>query len=239
MRKKNELPAKKDVQYHKTAAVFNDLVLESNEMFIHCLRIPDVAVRVAKAREILKKYKVKPPAWMFGLTNKGETFDSPVHLKLMSFLISLGLYDRMVRLTGLPDFLMGSSRALLVSAKVGTFEKNIMKIFCSKKYNSNYLSVYKKKQGKVAKFTLLYFSEKSKKNTFQSVAKMCKIDRCILISPSHDSVQEENSRGSITAEGLIEMDSQLAWLWLILKRKQLAKSRPFTPGPFSLDTSFH
>lgn len=241
MRKKIKTQEKLgSIQYRRTAAIFNDLALESSEMFIHCLRIPDVMVRVAKAREVLKKYKVRPPAWMFGLIDKGENFDSPTHLKLMSFLISLGLYERMVRLIGPPDFLVGSSRALLVSAKVGTFEKNVIKIFYDMKYNANYLSVYKKKPDKkITRFSLLHFSEKSEKNTFQSVAQMYKVDRCILISPSPDCVKEDDATGSFTAEGLIEMDAQLGWLWLILKRKQLAKSRRFTPGPFSLDTSFH
>ena len=232
--------SKKLEKQNKTAAVFNDFVLESNEMFIHCCRIPDVMVRVIKAREILKKYKIKPPAWMFGLAEKGETFDSPAPLHLMSFLVSMGLYDRLVRLIGTPDFLIGSSRALMVSAKLNTFEKNTVKIFCGMKHDSNCLSVYKKKQSKMVRFSLLHFSEQVKKDTFQIVVKNYGIEHCVLICPSsYNNIKENSKTAPWTVEGLIEMDPQLAWFWPILKRKQLAKSGPTLPNPFSLNTSFH
>ena len=118
---------KKETAY-RTAAFFNDSMLQPIDMFMHCSRIPDVMARIVKAREVLKKYKIQPPIWMFGLVHKGEVFE-PYMQKLMSFLVDLGLYDRLVRLMGVPDFLVGTSQALLVSAKVKTFEKKCDKNF--------------------------------------------------------------------------------------------------------------
>ena len=80
--------------------VFDDFVLQSNDIFMHCARIPDVMMRIVKTREILRKYKITVPAWMFGLMHKGETFKSDVHLQLMSFLMNVGLYDRLARIVG-------------------------------------------------------------------------------------------------------------------------------------------
>ncbi|MDE0518826.1 MAG: hypothetical protein OXH36_04640, partial [Bdellovibrionales bacterium] len=145
---------------NKTAALFSDFSLQSNNLFLHCSRIPDVMVRIIKAREILKRYKIQPPAWMFGIMNKGEGFDSPVHFRLMSFLISLGLYSRLVRLKGSPGFLIGNSYALLVSARVRTFEKSVIKIFCGREMEQRPLRVYQKKKGTTpVRFSLLHFSE--------------------------------------------------------------------------------
>ena len=73
-----------------TAVLFNHSTLQSNDVFIHCVRIPDVMVRVIKARELLKKYGVQPPAWMFGLTYKGDKLISPIHFQLMAFLNQIG-----------------------------------------------------------------------------------------------------------------------------------------------------
>ena len=221
----------------RTAALFNDSSLQSIDMFMHCSRIPDVMARVVKAREVLKKYRIQPPAWMFGLVHKGEVFESDVHLRLMSFLISLGLYGRLVRLMGAPDFLLGVSQALLVSAKVKTFEKSVIKIFCGAKYGRDSLRVYQKKEENSNRFSLLYFMEEAKNVDLDDMMEKYEIDQCILVSPSFRELKSKGKVSSFTVKGLIEMDPQLAWFWPILKRKQLKKrSGKIISG--SLDTFF-
>ena len=239
MNKKLRKTEKKDT-VDKTAALFGEFALQSNDMFIHCARIPDVMVRVIKAREVLKRYKIQPPSWMFGLMNKGEIFDSPVHFQLMSLLISLGLYDRLVRLKGAPDFLMGNSHALLVSAKIRTFERSVIRIFCGLEQNQDSLRVYKKNQNPPLRFSLLHFSNETSDEAVQNMTKKYGVGYCILISPSaYDLKKKQNtsSHSFFTMKGLIEMDPQLAWFWPILKRKQL-KSRKALSRSFSLDTFF-
>ncbi|MDE0118717.1 MAG: hypothetical protein OXM55_01755 [Bdellovibrionales bacterium] len=221
------------------AALFSDFSLQSNNLFLHCSRIPDVMVRIIKAREILKRYKIKPPAWMFGIMNKGEVFDSPVHFRLMSFLISLGLYNRLVRLKGSPGFLMGNSYALLVSAKIRTFEKSVIKIFCGQEMEQRPLRVYQKKKGTPVRFSLLHFSEDANSEAIQNITKKYQINHCILISPSVFDATKGMvpSHAAFKVRGLIEMDPKLAWFWPILKRGQL-KSRKTLSHSFSLDTFF-
>ena len=227
---------KQEITY-KTAALFNDSALKSVDMFMHCSRIPDVMARIVKAREILKKYKIQPPVWMFGLIHKGEVFDSSVE-RLMSFLISLGLYDRLIRLIGVPDLLVGTSQALLVSAKVKTFEKSVIRIFCGADFKQNSLRVYQKTQENNNRFSLLYFSENAKEATLQNMTNEYGIDHYVLISPSFHDVKRKNKSFSFKVKGLIEMDPQLAWFWPILKRRQLRKgSGKILSG--SLDTFFN
>ena len=233
---------KKTITTNKTAAVFGSFSLPMNDMFIHCSRIPDVMVRVVKAREILKRYRVQVPSWMFGLMHKGEIFDSPVHFQLMSFLISLGLYDRLVRLEGKPDFLMGYSQALLVSAKVKTFESSVIRIFCGLEKKKDSIRVYKKIQKTPLRFSLCHFSNEPgnelSNETIKNMAKQYGVDCCILISPSAwDMRQKSTSFVFCTVKGLIEMDPQLAWFWPILQNGKL-KPRKTLSGPFSLDTFF-
>ncbi len=234
---KEQMKSGKRESIQRTAALFNDSALQSIDMFMHCSRIPDVMARIVKAREVLKKYRIQPPAWMFGLVHKGEVFDSDVHVRLMSFLISLGLYGRLVRLMGVPDFLLGASQALLVSAKVRTFEKNVIKIFCGAKYEQDSLRVYQKREKNSNRFSLLYFMEKAKNVDLDDMMKKYEIDQCILISPSLRELKSKEKVSSFTVKGLIEMDPQLAWFWPILKRKQLKKkSGKIISG--SLDTFF-
>ena len=219
MKKKMKKVNKKNT--HKTAALFDDFAVQSSDIFIHCSRIPDVMTCIVKAREVLKRYKISPPIWMFGLTHKGEKPKSPEQLSLMSFLISVGLYNRLVRLVGVPYFLIGNSSALLVSAKVRTFEKMVVNTFCGVELK-NSLRVYQKKMGNMPQFSLLHFSERGGSTSLHSIIKEYEIDRCILISPSScDIVQKKNITSSV--EGLIEMDPQLAWFWPILKRNQIGK----------------
>ena len=230
---------KKIIISNKTAALFSDFSLQSNHLFLSCSRIPDVMVRIIKAREILKRYKIKPPPWMFGIMNKGEVFDSPVHFKLMSFLISLGLYNRLVRLKGTPGFLIGNSYALLVSAKIRTFEKSVVKIFCGLEMEQKPLRVYQKKTGTPVRFLLTHFSEDANSETVQNITKKYQINQCILISPSVSDATKEPvpSHTAFKVRGLIEIDPKLAWFWPILKRGQL-QSRKTLSHSFSLDTFF-
>jgi len=222
----------------KTAAVFDDFVLQSNDIFIHCARIPDVMMRIVKAREILRKYKIKIPAWMFGLMHKGETFESGVHLQMMSFLMNVGLYDRLVRIVGAPDFLIGSSPALQVSARVKTFEKSVIKIFCGTKFKQSSVSIYQKKTGKYPRFSLLHFSDKVKETALRNTAKEYGIEHCILIPPSSWGMDAGSHQESfVTIRSLIEMDPRLAWFWPILKRRQV-KFNKVISTPF-IDTFFH
>ena len=222
----------------KTAAVFNNSLLPTANLYTHCLRIPDVALRISKAREILKKYKIQAPAWMFGLVNKGETFSSSPHLHLMSFLVSLGLYDRMVRLVGTPDFLIGSSVALSVASRMRTFEKSILKIFCEIEPIQESLRVYKKRElSNITRFSLLYFSETFKERTFLKLVKEYGIEHCVLISlPPQKMGKKIKKPSTLRVEGLVEMDSQLSWFWHILNRRQKSLKK-ITPE-FSLDTFF-
>lgn len=218
---KEQIKLKQKGNNQKVAAIFDDSSLRSIDMFMYCSRIPDVMARVVKAREVLKKYKIQPPPWMFGMVHKGEVFESEEHLRLMSFLISLGLYSRLVRLIGVPDFLLGTSPALLVSAKMSTFEKNVIKIFCRSKSEPDSLRIYQKKQEHNNRFSLLYFIETAKEVDFQKIVKEYGIDHCILVSPSIYDFKDKTA--SFTVRGLIEMDSQLAWFWPILKKRQLRK----------------
>ena len=220
MKKKQIKRKKVKTTARKTAAVFNNAVLKSNDMFLHCSRIPDVMNRTIRAREILKRYRIKPPAWMFGLAEKGEVFSSPVHLRLMSFLISVGLYDRLIRKNGAPDFLIGSSQALLVSARIKTFEKSVIKLFCGWQLRQDGLRVYQKKPNGALRFSLLHFSESIEEGALQKMAKKHKVGRCILISPSSYSAQQKNTV-ALKVESLIEKDSQLSWFWPVLRQKQL------------------
>ena len=233
---KKQVEKKTKVAVYKTAALFNNFAMQSNDIFIHCSRIPDVMTCVIKAREVLKKYKISPPDWMFGLVHKGETPKSPEQLHLMSFLMGMGLYNRMVRLIGMPNFLIGNSQALLVSAKVRTFEKMVINIFCGVEFQ-DYLRVYQKKTGNTSQFSLLHFSEKGGDQSLQSITKEYNISRCILISPSSCEVVKRKS-ATPTLEGLIEMDPQLAWFWPILKRNQLGKKWKKIFFSSALDTVF-
>ena len=235
---KEQIQSEKKEGIQKTAALFNDSSLQSIDMFMHCSRIPDVMARIVKAREVLKKYRIQPPAWMFGLVHKGEVFESDVHLRLMSFLISLGLYGRLIRLMGVPDFLLGTSQALLVSAKMRTFEKNVIQIFCGAKAEQDSLRIYQKQPENINRFSLLYFMETAKDVDLHGMMKKYEIDHCILVSPSFRELKSKGKASSFTVKGLIEMDPKLAWFWPILKRKQLReKSGRVFSG--SLDTFFN
>ena len=114
----------------------------------------------------------------------------------------------------------------------------MIRIFCGAKFKENYLRVYQKKQKNINRFSLLYFSEKVKDATLQSITREYKIDHYVLISPSFRDVNRRNKSSSFTIRGLIEMDPQLAWFWPILKRRQLKKkSGKILSG--SLDTFFN
>lgn len=215
---------KKKIFLEKTAVVFNDSLLPSVDMFMHCFRIPDVMVRIIKAREILKRHGFQVPEWMFGLVNKGEVFKSSTPLRLMSFLVNLGFYDRLVRFSGTPDFLIGHSPSLLVSAKVKSFDRSLIKIFHGMDIKQEPFIAYQRKLNSVSRFSLLHFSEAGGLKPLKSIVKEYGIDRCILICTSSGSVAKLKSTvPSCVIESLIETDANLSWFWPILRQSRLKK----------------
>lgn len=215
---------KKKIYLEKTAVVFSDSLLPSVDIFMHCFRIPDVMVRIIKAREILKRHGFQIPEWMFGLVNKGEVFNSSTPLRLMSFLVNLGLYDRLMRLSGTPDFLIGHSPSLLVSAKVKSFDRSLIKIFRNVESKQEPFIAYQRKANNVSRFSLLHFSEAGGLKPLKSIVKEYGIDRCILICTSSASVTKLKSAvPTCVIDSLIETDANLNWFWPILKRNRLKK----------------
>ena len=117
-----------------------------------------------------------------------------------------------------PDFLIGSSLALQVSARVKTFEKSVIKIFYGAKFKQNSISIYQKKVGKYPRFSLLHFSDTMKETVLRNIAREYGIEHCTLISPSSWGTDIRSNQDSfVTIRNLIEMDPQLAWLWPIFK----------------------
>ena len=223
-KKVHNMKKQKKICLEKTAGIFNDSVLSSADMFMHCSRIPDVMIRVIRAREVLKRYGMQVPEWMFGLVNKGEVFDSPVPLRVMSFLVSLGLYDRLVRFEGIPDFLVGHSQALLVSAKIKAFDRSFIKVFRGMESQQESFIVYKKRKDNISRFSLLHFSQAGRFKLLKDIIKEYGIDRCILICTSPTSIVKlKEVLPSCTFESLVERDPQLYWFWPILNRSYLKK----------------
>ncbi len=221
---------------HKSLVIFNSPASRTGSaLFTHFIRIPEVSIRLTKTREILKRYKIQPPAWMFGLIYKGEQPNKPAHLRLMSLVINTGLYDRHVRLKGAPDLLAGTDEDLSVSAKVKTFEKTVIKIFCGWQAKQNSLKIYKKTKKRPCRFSLLHFSEEIDTGSFYDIINRHEIKRCVLIPSSARNILNKQPDSSLTMEGLIEKDPLLKWFHPVLKRK--IKTPHKFPG--SLNTFFH
>ena len=234
--------ALKTTKKGRVAVIFPDWAVNSVAMFLHCARIPDVMVHIVKIREIHKRYKIPAPVYLFGLpVQKGFSFStksslsasSLQHLNLMSFAVSLGLYDRFLRLRGrAPDILIGGSSALLVSAKVKSYEKTLVKMICEKATAPTSIRIYQKiseKDGDSvlgvdrARFSLLYFSKTIEKATWQNILKEQKIKTQVSVACSPKSLKPSKSKADFNvgpAEGLIETDPQLNWFWPILKKSQ-------------------
>ena len=219
---------------HKQLLIFNSPALRtSSALFRHFIRIPEVSIRLTKAREILKRYKIQPPAWMFGLLYKGEQPNKAAHLRLMSLIINTGLYDRLIRLKGAPDFLVGTGLDLAVSAKVKTYEKTVVKIFCGMKQNS--LKIYKKTQKRPLRFSLLHFSEEIDTSSLYDIINRYQIKRCVFIPSYARNILNKQPENSLKMEGLIEKDPLLNWFRPVLQRK----TKAYHKFPGSLNTFFH
>lgn len=218
----------------KVAVIFPNWAVSSVAMFLHCARIPDVMVHIVKMREIHKRYKIPAPAYLFGLPVKksfsastmGSLSASSIqHLNLMSFAVSLGLYDRFLRLRKvIPDLLIGESPALLVSAKVKSYEKTLIKMICEKGVVSNSIRVYQKNSEGGERFSLLYFSKTVEKSTWQNILKEQKIKTQVSMTCSLSSSAKAKLAGIAPIEGLIETDPKLDWFWPILQKNQSKSS---------------
>jgi len=220
---------------NNTAALFNNSNLQSYFTFTHCSRIPDVMARVIKARSISKRYTLQTPLWTFYLEdNKDISTSYTPHLPLMSFVVSLRLYDRLFRFRGAPDFLIGNCRALSVSAKTSHFGKNVLQLFYGEISKKTVLRVYQKKPLKIPRFSLLHFSEKVKNRDLAQITKEYNITNLTFINPSSYNTRSKKSKTSCFIESFIEQDSQLSWFWPILKKNQ--KDLKY-PSP-TLDSSF-
>ena len=236
----------------KTAVIFPDRAVSSINMFIHCSRIPDIMVHVVKIREIYRRHKIPAPAYLFGLpSEKGSLAGSNLassdrNFHLMSFVVSLGLYDRFLRLRGLPDLLIGGSPALLVSARVKNYEKTVIRMICSAEgwAGSQSIRVYQSQRDKTEdshfgmrlglKFSLLYFSRTVGRGTWPNLIKEHKVRHCISLGDTLSSLSRKRKATASTAgfsmEGLMETDPQLAWLLPILKKNRSSRGKIISPA---------
>ena len=236
----SKLGKQKPGKASSTAVLFPDLSVRSTSMFIHCTRIPDVMVQVVKMREIYRRYKIPAPAYLFGLPQKSKSFDSSFqHLSLMSFAVSLGLYDRLIRLKGhTPDFLIGRSPALLVSAKVKNHEKSLIRLICEQKTEPESIRVYQKepslgvkfspkrqaqwgkdtlKGSLVPRFSLLYFSKTMRKETLSNIVQEQKIKHCVSLT-CHTADLRKIKKLPCSVENWLDTDHHLHWFRPLLKK---------------------
>ena len=165
-----------------------------NELFVQYSRVPEVAFNISKAKEVLEKYKITPPAWMFNLLDTKDLL-SQEERELMSFLVDLSLYDRFLSQEEFsPNLLIGFSPVVYVATQVKTFEKTVIDIFCSVVSPPPSLRVYQinKQQYKASlpSYSLLHFLEKEQSvmKKIKEIIYKCAITRCVYISsftPSH------------------------------------------------------
>ena len=241
-----EILVKKDGLDYSLVFFSSSLIPSTGVLHQYC-RIPDVLARVVKAKVILQKNKLSVPLWMYGLSDKKE--NNLVQCRLASFLVTLGLYDRLVRFHGVPDFLMGSSLAVSVAARMKTFERSIIRILMGMHYDSQAIRVYKKKpdpslQGmqKSARFSLLsFFKSVNHKLILQSLKQECPSANGLIISihPSKSDIHSMrfgSSKSDFSFKNFIDVDLQLKWLRPALRRSQIRKKhismKPFIEENF-------
>ena len=210
--------------------LFSSSLVPSSNMFNQYLRIPDVLARVVKAKRILQKNKLSVPLWMYGLSGKKK--NNIAHWHLASFLVTLGLYDRLVRFHGVPDLLMGSSLAVSVAARMRTFERSMIKILMGMHSTSQAVRIYKKKTNwsqytsrKSARFSLLSFSKSvNHELILQSLKQEYPLAQGVLISahPSQYDILSAAQTG-LSFKNFVDTDLQLEWLQALLRRSQIQK----------------
>ncbi len=221
--------------------LFSSATVDSMDMFSHCVRIPDIMARMGRAREVFQKYQIPVPLWLFGLVDGREIFDSPVHLHLISFLMSLGFYDRLLRLYCMPRILIGRSTALLVATGAKMFEKAVLEIYfqateSDKKKDKLY--VFRKKPNHPTGFSSLDLGENESEILSKLDAKY-RNQNCVLILPSCFGLKEEKdlSHFPFVFRDMVKMDTNLSWFWPILRRRQLEQKNRigeiFYSSPFS------
>ena len=212
--------------------LFSSSLIQTDGVLNQYFRIPDVLARIVKAKVTLQKNKLPVPLWMYGLSDKKE--NNPVKWRLASFLVTLGLYDRFVRSYSVPDFLVGSSLAVSVAARMKTFERSIFKILMGGQYHSQAIRVYRKRADQTlrglhrsARFSLLSFSKSANyKLILQSLKQECSAKKGVLISVNPSKMGDLSlplELNHFSFENFIHMDSQLEWLGPILHRNQIRR----------------
>ena len=208
------------------SAFFSSSPILSVDVFRHCIRVPEVMERVIEARQILNIHRWPVPIWMMALMDKGEDVNIPSHLYFMSFLLSMGFYDRLCRLFGVPRFLMGFAPAVCVCAEVKNFEKTVMEMaagypFSKRETEKQIFKIYRKSSKKSKRFSLVSFSKDIKYPTNMS-EKQKQHFQCCPVLPSMMFHSNGTNKNEIPFpfEQWTEKDIQLSWLWSILKHCQ-------------------
>ncbi len=134
---------------------FHSLPVPSVAVFRNCLRIGEVMSRTMQARDILHRHGIKQPLWMWGLP--GSLKSSPAYSRdLMTFLLSMGFYDRFVHRKGGPTVVMGSSAAVPVAAYVKSFESRVLALVAGDMdFDSSCFRVYGKVKAEAKRFSLI------------------------------------------------------------------------------------
>lgn len=207
---------------NKTKAVFfYPPMLHSSNVFRYYARIPDLMLCMNRARQILKSRGLPIPVWLWSLMEQREPFNSVIQTRLMSFLVSVGLYERLIRITAAqPDFLVGVSPALCVCARSKTFEKILLNIVSGEDYDQKIVKVYKRKSPTSPYFSLQYFS-KMENETFEKWSKKQYFNHYTSVLPVSKREKNRIMKQTIALEEVIERDSLLSWLWPILKRQKM------------------
>ena len=225
---------KKRRLYFKKGVFFSSQPLWGLRAFQHCLRISEVMERVEQARGVLHKNHIPQPVWMFGLfdSSKSSSF-SP---RLMTFLLNMGFYDRFCRLLGPPPAVMGYGVAVLVAARLKTFERAVMEIVTGQDSLSGDFRVYKKKTATSRRFSLLFPPPSgeglSSSAGFLSASKRgggTKSPFLVRIPPAcvlRDKKTSPSPARALKLKDWMDYDSSLVWLKPLLSHYRKHKTPP-------------
>lgn len=86
-------------------------------------KVPEILNRLRQYREVLYKNGVNVPVWVYCITQDIRTLKEPAQMEVVYFLVSLGLWDRLLSREGWPNYLLSAKTIASVIEDENLFQE--------------------------------------------------------------------------------------------------------------------
>lgn len=232
-----------------SAVVFNGLnSLDFYDIRVNAIRIPEVSVRLRQAQHVLDRLGIQTSLVQF-ISSENDVFLVNIRLKgLCAAIVQVGLYDRLLKVVGSPDFVIGPSNgdaaakvisgAMSLEQMVGDSIQATLRVrndqvvpigvaplLCGIEMTEFSVFYAAQEENSDLKYAQSEIRGEKLESVVKEALEVHSISRLINIGPGQSIRNKLFSELALTDTEIIEsvdMDPMLSWFWPSLREQMFA-----------------